>query len=356
MLTNKNVVVFGGTGSLGKLLVRRLLAGELGLPKRVLVVSRDEAKQHYMRLEMQRVAEASTDDIFFHNYERVLQFHIGDVREYSSVLTALRKADVVFNAAALKQVPACEYFPYEAVLTNIMGAENIIRAIRENELPVTTVIGVSTDKACKPVNVMGMTKAIQERLYVRANLDCPECKFVAVRYGNVLASRGSVVPLFREQIANGGPVTVTTTDMTRFLLGLDRAVDTVFEALQYGEKGEIFIPKCPAAKIIDLAEVLVGDQNIEIKVTGIRPGEKLHESLISAEEGYRTVARREYFVILPMLPELQPAKINAYDFAGREYDSQCDLMDKKQLHKLLADYDLLLDDSTRARLKQSLLK
>jgi FlaA1/EpsC-like NDP-sugar epimerase len=356
MLTNKNVVVFGGTGSLGKLLVRRLLAGELGQPKRVLVVSRDEAKQHYMRLEMQRVAEASTDDIFFHNYERILQFHIGDVREYSSVLTALRNADVVFNAAALKQVPACEYFPYEAVLTNIMGAENIIRAIRENALTVNTVIGVSTDKACKPVNVMGMTKAIQERLYVRANLDCPDCKFVAVRYGNVLASRGSVVPLFREQIASGGPVTVTTTDMTRFLLGLDRAVDTVFEALRFGNRGEIFIPKCPAAKIIDLAEVLVGEHKVEIKVTGIRPGEKLHESLVSAEEGYRTVKRGEYFVILPMLPELQPDSFEVYELAGREYDSNCDLMDKKQLYQLLSDYDLLLDESSRARIKQSLAK
>jgi UDP-glucose 4-epimerase len=237
-----------------------------------------------------------------------------------------------------------------------MGAENIIRAVRENKLSVKTVIGVSTDKACKPVNVMGMTKAIQERLYVRANLDCEDCKFVAVRYGNVLASRGSVVPLFREQIATGGPVTVTTPHMTRFLLGLDRAVDTVFEALQYGERGEIFIPKCPAAKILDLAEVLVGDQKIEIVITGIRPGEKLHESLISAEEGYRTVARREYFVILPMLPELQSSIHEPYVFAGREYDSQCDLMNKTQLHSLLKSYELLLDDSSRARLKQSLAK
>lgn len=165
MLSDKRVVVFGGTGSLGKVLVRRLLEGELGKPKKLLVVSRDEAKQHFMRLEFQRLAAASTDEIFYHNYERVLQFHIGDVRDYSSVLTALRNADYVFNAAALKQVPACEYFPFEAVQTNIVGAENIIRAVRENHLPIQAVVGVSTDKACKPVNVMGMTKAIQERLY-----------------------------------------------------------------------------------------------------------------------------------------------------------------------------------------------
>jgi UDP-glucose 4-epimerase len=354
MLTDKNIVVFGGTGSLGKLLVKRLLAGECGAPKKLLVVSRDEAKQHYMRLEMQRLADASTDDVFYHNYERALQFHIGDVRDYSSVLTALRNADFVFNAAALKQVPACEYFPYEAVLTNIVGAENIIRAVRENQLSIEAVVGVSTDKACKPVNVMGMTKAVQERLYVRANLDCANTRFVSVRYGNVLASRGSVVPLFREQIAQGGPVTVTTIDMTRFFIGLDRAVDTIIAALLHGNPGEIFIPLCPAAKIIDLAEVLIADQPIEIKMTGIRPGEKLHESLISAEEGYRTTERKGYYVILPMLPELQPKKFDAFPLVGKEYDSQCNLMSKKQIEDILREYKLLLDDASRSRIKASL--
>jgi UDP-glucose 4-epimerase len=144
--------------------------------------------------------------------------------------------------------------------------------------------------------------------------------------------------------------------MTRFLLGLDRAVDTVFAALQHGERGEIFIPKCPAAKIIDLAEVLVGDHDVEIKVTGIRPGEKLHESLISAEEGYRTVSRNDYYVILPMLPELQPTNISPYALKGQEYDSQCDLMTQKQLYDLLKRYDLLLDDLSLARIKQSLVR
>jgi len=354
MLTDKNVVVFGGTGSLGKLLVRRLLAGELGKPKKVLVVSRDEAKQHFMRLEFQRLAAASTDEILYHNYERVLQFHIGDVRNYSSVLTAIRNADYIFNGAALKQVPACEYFPYEAVLTNIMGAENIVRAIRENALPVEAVIGISTDKACKPVNVMGMTKAVQERLYGRANLDCPQTRFVCARYGNVLASRGSVVPLFREQISQGGPVTVTTVDMTRFLLGLDRAVDTVLEALKSGKPGEIYIPRCPAARIIEVAQVLIDEQPIEIKIVGIRPGEKLHESLISAEEGYRTIERNGYYVILPILPELQPKSFQAYSLAGSDYDSQCDLIDRSEIKKMLSQYDLLLDDSTRSRIKHSL--
>jgi UDP-glucose 4-epimerase len=354
MLTNKTVVVFGGTGSLGKLLVRRLLEGEMGKLKKLLVVSRDEAKQHFMRIEFQRLAATSTDETLYHNYERTLQFHIGDVRDYSSVLTALRTADYVFNAAALKQVPACEYFPFEAVQTNIVGAENIVRAIRENNLAVHTVVGISTDKACKPVNVMGMTKAIQERLYGRANLDCPNTKFVCARYGNVIASRGSVIPLFREQIAQGGPLTVTTADMTRFLLGLDKAVDVILEALRSGKPGEIYIPRCPAAKILDVAEVLIGDHPVDIKITGIRPGEKLHESLISSEEGYRTLERNGYYVILPMLPELQPASFEPYKLAGHEYDSQCDLMDKKQIKDLLKQYDLLVDEGTRERIKQSL--
>jgi UDP-glucose 4-epimerase len=245
MLTDKNVAVFGGTGSLGKLLVKRLLSGECGKPKKLLIVSRDEAKQHFMRLEFQQLAVA-TDELFYRNYERVLQFHIGDIRDYSSVRTAIRDADVVFNAAALKQVPACEYFPYEAVLTNIVGAENLCRAIRENSLHVETVIGVSTDKACKPVNVMGMTKAIQERIYGRANLDCETTRFVCVRYGNVLASRGSVIPLFHEQIACGGPLTITTETMTRFLLPLDHAVDTIFACLKGAKPGEIYVPKWSA--------------------------------------------------------------------------------------------------------------
>lgn len=362
ILTDKNVVVFGGTGSLGKLLVRRLLAGECGKPKKLLVVSRDEAKQHFMRLEFQRLASVSTDDVFYHNYERALQFHIGDIRDYDSVLTSLRDAHYVFNAAALKQVPACEYFPFEAVKTNINGAENLARAVRQNQLAVEAVIGVSTDKACKPVNVMGMTKAIQERIYGRANLDCPHTRFVCVRYGNVLASRGSVVPLFREQIAHGGPVTITTVEMTRFLLGLDKAVDTILAALRHGQRGEIYIPKVPSARIKDLAEVLIGNRKLAINVIGIRPGEKEHEVLVSEEEGYRTIERNGFFVILPMLPELKPSEFKAFGFNGKEYDSRFDLMNKSQLHDLLAGYDLLVEEGSQGNLeamvkqdKQSLL-
>ena len=246
-----------------------------------------------------------TDEVIYNNFCRMLEFRIGDVRDIHSVAEALRGVDVVFNAAALKQVPSCEYFPFEAVSTNVIGPENIVRAIREQDLPVETVVGISTDKACKPVNVMGMTKALQERIFIKANLDCTKTRFICVRYGNVLASRGSVIPLFHEQIENGGPVTITTSDMTRFLLSLDQAVDTIFEAVKLGQPGETYIPRVPSAKVIDIADALIGDREIKTEITGIRPGEKIHEVLVSEEEAYRTIERGNYYVILPMLPELQ---------------------------------------------------
>ncbi|HVF56486.1 MAG TPA: polysaccharide biosynthesis protein [Pyrinomonadaceae bacterium] len=342
MLKDKRVVVTGGTGSLGKVLVRRLLSGEVGLPRQIVVFSRDEAKQHSMRLAFQHLRTA-TDEVIYHNFEQLLQFRIGDVRDAHSVATVMRNADVIFNAAALKQVPSCEYFPYEAVRTNIDGAENIIRAIREYRLPIETVVGVSTDKACKPVNVMGMTKAVQERLFVQANLDAPETRFICVRYGNVLASRGSVIPLFHEQIRRGGPVTITTTDMTRFLLSLEQAVDTIFAALKEAARGETYIPRVPAARVTDIAEALIGDQKIKTVVTGIRPGEKVHEILVSEEEAHRTVERGNYYAIQPMLPELRSSE-EVKSPLGKEYSSSDDLMDKVQVSALLKQHKLMVGD------------
>lgn len=341
MLTDKNVVVTGGTGSLGKVLVRRLLTGELGLPAKISVFSRDEAKQHDMRLAYLHRTVA-TDEVIYHNFEQLLQFRIGDVRDIHSVSTVLRDADVVFNAAALKQVPSCEYFPYEAVETNILGAENIVRAIREHALPVETVVGVSTDKACKPVNVMGMTKAIQERVFVRANLDCVKTRFICVRYGNVLASRGSVIPLFHEQISHGGPVTITTTEMTRFLLSLDQAVDTIFAAMKHANPGETYIPRVPSARVIDIAEALIGDRPIKTRITGIRPGEKVHEILVSEEEAHRTAARGDYYAIVPMLPELATVKVERP--LEKEYSSNDLLMTRRELAELLKKHNLTVED------------
>ncbi len=305
-LDNKRVLITGGTGSLGKVLVRRILSGQLGSPKSLVVFSRDEAKQHDLRMDYLNNRSA-TDEVMYHNFERTLQFKIGDVRDFHSIAQALTSADIVFNAAALKQVPACEYFPFEAVKTNIEGAENIVRAIIELKLPVQSVVAISTDKACKPTNVMGMTKAIQERIFLAANISCPQTRFIAVRYGNVLASRGSVVPLFIDQIGAGGPITLTDKNMTRFLLTLDQAVDTVFEALQFAAAGETYIPKIKAALIQDVAVALIGSKKIKVTESGIRPGEKMHEIMISEEESLRTISRGDYFAIKSILPEVATA-------------------------------------------------
>jgi FlaA1/EpsC-like NDP-sugar epimerase len=342
-LHRKRILVTGGTGSLGKVLVRRLLTREMGTPRKVVVFSRDEAKQHFMRLEYLH-KRVSTDEVIYHNLDQILEFRIGDVRDYSSIAGALRDADIVFNAAALKQVPTCEYYPYQAVLTNVVGPENIVRAIEELQLPVETVVGVSTDKACKPVNVMGMTKAIQERIFIQANIRCPKTRFLCVRYGNVLASRGSVIPLFREQIRNGGPVTVTTTEMTRFLLSLDRAVDIIFEAVRKGKPGETFIPQVPSARVADIAKALIGGRNIEIRISGIRPGEKTHEILVSEEERFRTVHQGQCYVIYPILPELRPRRRLAKPLE-REYSSADDVMTVDQVAALLRGNKMLMEET-----------
>lgn len=304
ILNGKRILVTGGTGSLGQTLVNRLLQGEMGVPSRITVFSRDEAKQHYMRLDHLNRANA-TDDVIYQNAQQILSFRIGDVRDYAAMTTALQDCDVVFHAAALKQVPSCEYFPYEAVMTNIVGAQNIVRSIRENRLPIHTVVGISTDKACKPINVMGMTKALQERILIEANRESPSTRYMCVRYGNVIASRGSIVPLFVEQIREGKEITITLAEMTRFLLSLDRAVDTVFAAVKEGERGETYVPKVPSANIVDVARALMNDKELPIRFTGIRPGEKIHEIMVSEEECFRTIERGDYYVILPVLPELR---------------------------------------------------
>ncbi len=342
MLDNKRILITGGTGSLGKVLVRRLLSGEMGTPKKIIVFSRDEAKQHFMRLAYMH-KRVVTDEVIYRNIDQILEFRIGDVRDYHSVSSALKDSDIVFNAAALKQVPTCEYFPYQAVLTNIVGPENIVRAIEELRFPIETVVGVSTDKACKPVNVMGMTKSIQERIFIQANMRSPETRFICVRYGNVLASRGSVIPLFHEQIRNGGPVTITTPEMTRFLLSLDQAVDTIFAAVRGGRRGETYIPRVPSARVIDIAAALIGDRKIETQITGIRPGEKLHEILVSEEECFRAMDRGNYYAIAPILPEMRSSQKIESPLKA-EYSSADDLLSSDQVVDLLLKQRLMIKD------------
>ncbi len=335
-LQDKHVLVTGGTGSLGRTIVRRMLSMPTGAPRKITVFSRDEAKQHYLRLEYAK-AKPGISELAVERSRSILKFVIGNIRDFDSVSRALTDVDIVFNAAALKQVPSCELFPFEAVQTNIIGAQNLIQAIRTTGSHVQALIGISTDKACKPINVMGMTKALMERQFIEANVQCPNTRFSLVRYGNVIASRGSVVPLFEEQIRNNGPVTITTPDMTRFLLSLEQAVDTVFAALMYGNAGETFIPKVDAARIVDLARVMIEDSGKDIKVinTGIRPGEKIHEIMVSDEERYRTVERGSYYVIQPMI-EGVPHIVVDKPVLETEYSSAVVTLDDDSIRRLIA--------------------
>jgi FlaA1/EpsC-like NDP-sugar epimerase len=342
LLEGKRVLITGGTGSLGQVLTRRILSGEMGAPRKVVVLSRDEAKQHAMRLSYLRL-RTTTDEVIYENFMRALELRIGDVRDYADVCGAVRDADIVINAAALKQVPTCEYFPEQAILTNAFGPINIVRAIREHGYPVETVVGISTDKACKPVNVMGLTKALQERVLVAANILSPGTRFVCVRYGNVLASRGSVIPLFLEQIRQGGPVTVTEPSMTRFLLSLEQAVDVVFAALREARPGETLVPNAPAARVIDIARALIGTRDIPIRIDGIRPGEKMHETLVSEEECRHTSRRGDYYAIAAMLPELG-GRDRAEEPVDRELSSEETLVPLEEVAALLARHRLTVDD------------
>lgn len=341
MLEGKRVLVTGGTGSLGKVLVRRLLAGEWGTPAKVIVFSRDEGKQHDMRLSyLQR--SVTTDEVIYRNFMSRLEFRIGDVRDSVALCSAVKDADLVINAAALKQVPTCEYFPAEAVRTNCLGAQNIVDAIRLHGYPVETVVGISTDKACKPTNLMGLTKAVQERIFIAANILCPATRFVGVRYGNIMASRGSVIPLFHELIRNGEPVTVTDPRMTRFLINLNQATDLIMAAVRGAGPGEIYVPRAPSCSMEDLARALVGARGNPIRVTGIRPGEKIHEIMISEEESHHAVERGPYYSILPMLPELRREGDFVRALPG-EYSSGAAPVDLAATVEILRANQLLLE-------------
>lgn len=352
ILDGKTILVTGGTGSMGQTFVRRALSGDAGRPKKIIVLSRDEAKQHDMRLSYLH-RRTATDEVIYSNFLNILEFRIGDVRDFAGVCSAARDADIIVNAAALKQVPSCEYFPSQAVLTNCMGASNIVRAIEENRLPVQTVVGISTDKACKPVNVMGMSKAIQERILIAANILNPQTRFIGVRYGNVLASRGSVVPLFHQQIRNGGPITITDPAMTRFLISLDEAVDTVFAAIREAKPGEIYVPRAVSATVADLAAALIGDRPIKTVITGVRPGEKMHEIMISDEEAPNAAARDGYYAIRPMLPELSNDKPDP-SVLKKEFSSADTTIGTAGTVELLTRHKLRVEDVGQAPLEELL--
>ncbi|GBF73568.1 nucleoside-diphosphate sugar epimerase [Paenibacillus sp. 598K] len=320
MFTDKVVLVTGGTGSFGNYIVHRLLG--MGV-KEVRILSRDEKKQYDMRIHYKN--------------NPILKFYIGDIRDYTRVDEVMSGVDIVYQAAALKHVPVCENSPFEAVKTNIIGVQNIINASLKHE--VEKVICVSTDKAVKPVNVMGMTKAIQERLILSANLS-PENKgsiFCIVRYGNVMLSRGSVIPFFRRQLAQGEELTITDTGMTRFLLTLSDAIDLVMYATEHSKGGETFVKKAFSAYILKIAEVLSEEANrpFRYRVVGKFPGEKLHEILITEEELQRTQDMGDYFIIHPWW-----VKQTFYDIA-EEYGSGDDIINTtEQIKMLIADADV----------------
>ena len=320
----KRALITGGTGTLGQAIVRRLLSGEQGQPDQLAIFSRNSTRSHQAFQE--QLGDAA----------RHLRFVAGDVQDYDSVLAAVQDIDVVIHAAALKHVHTCEYFPTETIKTNVQGTINIMSAINQSHSPVETFVGISTEQACSPISVMGMSKAMMERILVEANVGS-KTRFISVRYGNIIPSHGSVVPFFLKQIARGGPVTVTSEDMTRFMLNVDRAVDALFAAIRDARPGEIYAPGAPAARITDLALALIDGRDIPIEYTGIRPGEKLHAVLISEEESRRSIERNGYYVICPMLPELAPAS-GQQPVLGKEISSEHFLLPVEELKPLLAEF------------------
>jgi len=293
MFKNKKLLITGGTGSFGNAVLKRFLDSDIS---EIRIFSRDEKKQDDMR-------KAYTNP--------KLKFYIGDVRDYQSVLNATRGVDYIFHAAALKQVPSCEFHPMEAVKTNVLGTENLLEAAIQNE--VKRVVCLSTDKAVYPINAMGISKAMMEKVMVAKSRNVDESKTVicGTRYGNVMASRGSVIPLFIEQIRAETPLTITDPNMTRFMMTLADAVDLVLYAFEHCNNGDIFVQKAPAATVEMLAKALtglMGKPDFPINVIGTRHGEKLYEALLSREEMVCAEDRGDYFRIPPDLRDLNYAK------------------------------------------------
>lgn len=318
MFKNKILLITGGTGSFGHTVLKRFLTTEV---REIRIFSRDEKKQEEMRIAL--------------NNEK-LKFYIGDVRDFSSISEAMKGVDYVFHAAALKQVPSCEFYPMEAVRTNVLGTENVMNAATANG--VKRVVVLSTDKAVYPINAMGISKAMGEKLMVAKSRMQQEGEtvFCATRYGNVMASRGSVIPLFVEQIKAGKPLTVTDPNMTRFLMSLEDSVDLVLYAYEHGKQGDIFVQKAPASTVADLAEAVrqVFDSSSEVRIIGTRHGEKLYESLISREEMAHADDMGGYYRIPADNRDLNYAKFFS---EGEKEISELDDYTSHNTHRLSVD-------------------
>lgn len=328
LFKNKTLLITGGTGSFGNQVLKRFLDSDI---KEIRIFSRDEKKQDDMRNE--------------YNSSKI-KFFIGDVRDFDSINKAMSGVNFVFHAAALKQVPSCEFYPLEAVKTNILGAENVINAAVQNG--VEKLISLSTDKAVYPINAMGISKAMMEKLVVaRSRLKKKNTIMAVTRYGNVMASRGSVIPLFRKQILSGQPLTVTDPNMTRFMMSLDDAIDLVIYAFKHAKGGEIFVQKSPASTIKDLAAAMleVFNVNNEIKIIGTRHGEKLYETLLTKEERTKSIDLGQYFAV-PV--DARDLNYNQYFVEGQQslesepYTSHnTERLTKDQVVKLLLNLDYI---------------
>ena len=325
MFKNKILLITGGTGSFGNAVLDRFLDSEI---KEIRIFSRDEKKQHDMRV---------------HYDNSKIKFYIGDVRNESSLRDAMIDVDYVFHAAALKQVPSCEFYPMEALQTNVIGTENVLNAAIANN--VSKVVCLSTDKAVYPVNAMGVSKAMMEKVFVAKSRNSKNTVITGTRYGNVMASRGSVIPHFIEQIKTGKPITVTDPDMTRFMMTLDHAVELVLYAYENGKSGDIFVQKSPASTIGELANCLksIYNSDVEIKNIGIRHAEKMHETLLSKEEFMLAEDLGEYYRVASDNRDLN---YNKYFSEGinksklEEYNSQnTHRLSKTELKELLAKID-----------------
>ena len=284
LFKNKTLMITGGTGSFGNAVLNRFLRTDIG---EIRIFSRDEKKQDDMRHEFQAKMPEVADKI---------KFYIGDVRDLQSVKNAMHGVDYIFHAAALKQVPSCEFFPMEAVRTNVIGTDNVLTAaIAEG---VECVICLSTDKAAYPINAMGITKAIEEKVAVAKSRNSGKTKICCTRYGNVMCSRGSVIPLWIDQIKNGNPITITEPSMTRFIMSLEEAVDLVLFAFEHGKNGDLLIQKAPACTIGTQAQAvceLFGGKKEDIKVIGIRHGEKMYETLLTNEECAKAIDMGNFY-------------------------------------------------------------
>jgi UDP-glucose 4-epimerase len=326
-IKNKKILIVGGTGSLGQVLVEHLYNDN-----ELFILSRDETKQWMMQNK-------------YLDYD--INYYICDIRDYENLKKAILfiKPEIIINVSAIKQVPTCEMFPYESVKTNILGVENLIKICSEDFEP-DVVLGISTDKACKPVNVYGMCKAIGERLYISANA-MGKTRFLCVRYGNVMESRGSIIPLYRYRSKTDKMYPLTSKQMTRFFMSLEESVELIITAMVLGKKGDTFIPRVRSGKIIDLAEIFIKRYGGKIKEIGIRPGEKIHEELINEEEIRRTYELdKNYLIIKPFISKLHPK----YDLTyGKGANNE---LKKTDLAKFTSDMFLLTKQKLEAFLDE----